>query len=353
MVAISEVMANSYGLGVGDRLPLSLRTNDDAPQFYLQIAGIVRPLDAQDPFWFGQFSPLRPKSDARFASQMSALLPQDSFFELSERWFSPSDVTLQWYLQLDPSQIDTAELPQLQSLFNELEEENWRVGESGIRIETEMHETLQAFVVQSTAVRAPLIALTATMVLSALYYVIMTASLSLQHLQREFAILRGRGSSAGQIFRLQLQESTLLTLIAVASGPGLAWLFVSALSRMGPLADVRQAEWVLRLPTAAWLAAAVGGIACIFSLIFPLPSVLRRSIVTYQSTISRGEQTAWWQRYYVDVFILLAGLILLWRVRTNGGIIGGNAIQPRVDWLLLIAPLALMLGARQFCWADI
>ena len=111
------------------------------------------------------------------------------------------------------------------------------------------------------------------------------------------------------------------------------------------MADVREAEWVLRLPEAAWLAAAVGAAACIISLMLPVPAALRRSIVNYQQELARSGKKPLWQRFYLDVVLLLVGLILLWRLQIFGSLIGGSSAEPRVDWLLLAAPLALLLGA--------
>jgi hypothetical protein len=47
----------------------------------------------------------------------------------------------------------------------------------------------------------------------------------------------------------------------------------------------------------------------------------------------------------MDVFVLLAGLILIFRLRIYGSILGGAPGQPQVDWLLLLSPLALLLGS--------
>ena len=69
--------------------------------------------------------------------------------------------------------------------------------------------------------------------------------------------------------------------VAVLSGPGLAWLLVRGLAVAGPMADVGQVGWGVALPQASWVAALVGALACAVSLLTPLPSTLRRSIVTY------------------------------------------------------------------------
>jgi hypothetical protein len=179
----------------------------------------------------------------------------------------------------------------------------------------------------------------------ALFYVTMAAASALRQVQREFAVLRSRGASGWQLFRLQLLEASLISGVAIISGPVLAWLFVRGLATFGPLADVGQAEWTLQLPQAAWLAAVVGAAACLGSLLIPVPAALRRSIVAHQQALTRADSQPWWQRLYLDVFVLLVGLILLWRLHIYGTIVGGSPVRPRVDWLLLLSPLALLLGS--------
>lgn len=343
-VVIGEPMALSYELQVGDRLPLSIRQNGVEPELWLEVAGIIKPVDGQDRFWFGDLSPMKAQSDARYVAQFTALVPEELLFLVADAWFRPSDISFEWLLLLSPAGLTVKELPALRARLANLEDGEWRMGDSSVRIETELPLTLSSFEAQSTGVRAPLLALTSTAVLLALYYVVMAAALSLQQVEREFATLRGRGASGWQLYQLQLLEGGLISLVAVAAGPGLAWLFVSLLTVWGPLADVRQAEWLLRLPSAAWLAALIGGVVCLASLLIPVPVMLRRSIVAYQHILSRTNRKPWWQRYYLDLFILLGGTALAWRLQSAGSILGGSLEQPRLDWLLLLAPLALLLG---------
>ena len=48
---------------------------------------------------------------------------------------------------------------------------------------------------------------------------------------------------------------------------------------------------------------------------------------------------------YLDVFVLVAGMVLLWRLRLVGGMTTGGPGGARLDWLLLLAPVAMLLGA--------
>jgi hypothetical protein len=103
-------------------------------------------------------------------------------------------------------------------------------------------------------------------------------------------------------------------------------------------------EWGLSLPQAAWLAAGVAAFASVSSFLLPLPKVLRESITTHMQRQVRAAGPAWWQRNYLDVLALLIGMVLLYRLELYGSFIGGTRQDPQVDFMLILAPLSLLLG---------
>ncbi len=341
---IGEEMAAAYNLEVGERLPLSARRDETQPSFYLLVSGIARPLETQSPYWFGEFSPLRAQSDERWTAQFTALLPPDQFFPVANRYFSGASHQFFWHVLLDPARFRSADITALQAQLGQLPDD-LRGTSPAINPESKLVDVLANFATQATAVRAPLYFLTAEVVLLTLYYVIMVAALAVRQVEREFAVLQSRGASGGQIFRIQTAEALLIAGLAFVSGPLLAVTLVRGLTIMGPLADVGEAGWGLSLPQTAWLAAGVAAVACIVGLLLPVRRAIERSIVVYQQSTIRNEERPFWQRYYLDVFLLAVGLILLWRLHFYGSLVGGTAVRPRVDWLLLLSPIALLLGS--------
>ena len=87
----------------------------------------------------------------------------------------------------------------------------------------------------------------------------------------------------------------------------------------------------------------MGALLVLVSLLLPVPATLRQSIIAEQN---REEKAAAWQRYYLDIFMLVLGLILLWRLELFGSFIGtlSGATSIQVDWLLILAPLLLLLA---------
>ena len=48
---IFEPMAEAYNIRLGDRLPMSRNNDETKPSFWIEISGIIQPLDARDPYW--------------------------------------------------------------------------------------------------------------------------------------------------------------------------------------------------------------------------------------------------------------------------------------------------------------
>ena len=340
---ITTDMADAYELSVGQQLPISLRDDSNVPDASIEVVGIVKSTDFREPYWMGANSPLRVRSDANWTARYSVLVPDDAFWQITNELFSSHRPELAWHILIDPQTITTEEIRPLRrriaAFVNSLEELSFRT-----RVTTNLADILLTYANQSELVQAPIYLLTAEIVLLTLFYVIMVSSLAVRQVEREFTVMRSRGAASGQIFRLQLLEAAIISIIAFVSGPLLGVALVRVLGDAGPLRDVSQVGWTLQITTIAWIAAAFGALGCIAGLMLPLRSALQRSIVTQQQSSIRDEKPPWWQRLYLDVFVLLLGLVLLWRLQLYGDLLGGGAGRPRLDWLLLLAPLALLLG---------
>jgi hypothetical protein len=343
-VVVGEPMARTYQLEVGDRLPISFRRDENEPSRWLQVSGIIRPLDPGHAYWSVEIHPLQPQSSKQGSTRYSAIVPAESFYRGIAILFPEGESRVTWNVQLAPGQFILARIFDLRNRIAVLKKDLHQ-GDLSVVLTTGLDELLNDYSAQAGAVRGPLYLLMAEIAILVLYYVILVAALSVQQSQREFAVLRSRGASGGQLFAIQAAEAVLITLIAFLSGPVLATLLLRGLTLFGPLSDVVPGDWAVSLTRASWLAAGLGAVVCVVALLLPVVPALRRSIVAHQQDIARPSQAPWWQRLYLDVILLVAGLILLWRLYLYGSIIGGSAGQPQVDWLLLLSPLALLLGS--------
>jgi ABC-type lipoprotein release transport system permease subunit len=341
---ISEGMARSTVLRVGDRVPLSIEQYGATPDLWIEVVGVVRPQNPRDPYWFGEFGPLTSQSTGRWSAQHSAVIPMDAFFPAASWLFPADDMELAWHVLLRHDALSVAGIgpfqEQLAGLDTALDALQPRVA-----LDTGVLGILATFQEQLESVRVPLYIFVAEVMLLVLYFVTMIAALSVRQVERELAILRSRGTSSWQVARIQIVEALIILTVAFVSGPWLGAALVKGLAWVGPLADVGQAGWSLSLTKSVWLAAGIGTLACLAALLLPLGPVLRRSIVTHQQVMARSVRPPWWQRLYLDVFVLVGGLVLLWRLRLYGEMSTGGPGGAQLDWLLLLSPVAFLLGA--------
>ncbi|MEJ2208390.1 MAG: FtsX-like permease family protein, partial [Anaerolineae bacterium] len=342
-VIVGEAMARALVLRLGQRLPLSLEPDSPEPDAWLEVAGIARPKDPLDAYWFGGYSPLTSQNAPAWSAQYSAIVPEDAFWPTVAALFPGDGASLAWHVLLRHDAFSALDIEPFQAQLAGLDAELDSLRPS-VTLETGVPDILARFQVQMASIRVPLYILIAEVMLLALYFVSMVAALSMRQVEREFAILRSRGSSAWQVARIQLIEALAIGAVAFVSGPWLGAGLVRALAWIGPLADLQQVNVRLTPGPGAWLASGVGALACLASLLLPLRPALRRSIVIHQQMAARSSRAPWWQRFYLDVFALVAGLILLWRLRLYGEMVSGGPGGVRLDWLLLLAPVVLLLG---------
>lgn len=343
-VVIGESMAREYELEVGDCLPVSLRGDASSPFQRLQVSGIVRPRDPGDGYWLVDMHPLQDQGGEQQSRRYSAILPAGSFYHAVATLLPGTKSRVTWTVQLDPGQITVAGTYDLRGRIAALKRDLY-VDQLRILLTSGLDTLLADFAVQAEAVRGPLYLLISEITFLVLYYVVLVAALSTQQAEREFAVLLGRGATGRQIFAIQAVEAILIAAIALVSGPGLANLFLRGLVRLGPLADVVHRDWIAALVPASWFAAALGAVVCIVGLLLPVRPALRRSILAHRQRLTRPPRAPWWQRLYLDVILLLIGLVLLWRLYLYGGVVAGSTSRPQVDWLLLLSPLVLLLGS--------
>jgi hypothetical protein len=342
--AVSELLAESYELQVGDRLPLSKNDRESEPSLWLQVTGILRANNAQEAFWFGEFSPLAVRSEPQYSAEYSALLPAAALLEVQQGLFRGARSELTWNVLLDPASVQVEDIPELRAQVMALRTE---LGEQTptIAMQTQLDEVLESFTNQAWVVRITMYVLIIEILFLALYYLGMVASLSVQQVEGEYANLASRGGSFGQIFRLQAVEAGLVCLLALLAGPGLARLIVWGLAKAGPIAALNHSDWIARLPGAAWAAAGLGAVVGAAGLLIPVRQAVQRSIVTYTQTRSRPEQAPWWQRMYLDVLAATGAVVLVWRLHSYGSLANLGGVPGQVDWLLLVAPLALLVSS--------
>ncbi len=339
--AISKQMATVYSLKTGDLLGVSIRNNEAEPSFFIQISGIYQARDASDTFWLIQNNPFQ-SNNSRYLSEFGLILPEENFIFQTELLFPSSNVQLSWLGIIQPHSVNrgtTSEIIRgIDSVKLELNRFEYKVS-----LETNLDNFLEEFDVQASSIIPPIYLMIGEVVFLGLYFVLMVAALSIRQVEGELSTLTSRGANFRQLLGFQIFDALLICTAALIAGPILAYGFVFGLEKIGPLAEINQSDWIIRIPSASWLAAGICVLACFTALLIPIVPILRSSVILYKQKIARRKTLPWWQRYYLDLMILAVGLIATWRLSLYGSISG--ITLGKIDWLLLLAPLLLLIGS--------
>lgn len=341
---VSEQMAAAYSLVVGDQLPISEKINETQPSYWVEITGVYQMIEASDPYWLIQANPLAPTNN-RYLAEFGVILPTEDYFLNTIALFPRSNFQQTWLAIINPAAIHsdniTAMIAGIESIRSSLTEL-----EPKVAFDTNLDKFLEDFNLHASEIIPPLYLIIGEVLFLGLYYVTMVAALSVRQVEGELSIIVSRGADFSQLLRIQLFDVLLICATAFLLGPILAYGLIFSLARIGPLADLSQVDWIVRLPAASWKAAGISVLACFTALIVPVIPILRGSIVHYHQKITRRNTSPWWHRYYVDILLLLIGLIAIWRFSLYQSISGINA--DKFDWLLLLAPLVLLIGSAAF-----
>lgn len=138
---IFEPLAEVYNLRVAVRLPMSRNNHETKPSFWIEISGIIRPLDARDPYWIIDHNPFRTTANTRYQAEFSAVLPEDKFRIVTVVYFPNAHLILNWLAVIDPIFIETENINKIIKGI-ESTRANLSSFESQVTLETNLGEFL-------------------------------------------------------------------------------------------------------------------------------------------------------------------------------------------------------------------
>ncbi|MGE5223963.1 MAG: FtsX-like permease family protein [Omnitrophica WOR_2 bacterium] len=344
-VLVSEPLATELGVQVGETYA-SLEEQDieskgPAAQFPVRIAGIWKPKDISDPFWFYQFASLTD----RF------LVPEATFRDRISPYMSNEVYLGIWYYVLDGSNFRISDTQAfLRNLMN-IHMESISLLDN-MRLDISPVEALVTYERESRLLTIFLYALSIPFLALILAFISLISGLSTQVRRNEIAMYRSRGTTVFQLVGMAILESLLLGAFALAIGAP-AGMFIArffgqtqSFLKIGSLPDLR----VEMVPSAIALGLVVVAVSLVFQVI-PTLSASLHTVVTYKQERARELRRPWWQRAYLDILILIPAGYGAYQLRLQGSLIrsfslGGNPFENPLLFLvpvLAIFAVALLL----------
>ncbi|VAW31587.1 hypothetical protein MNBD_CHLOROFLEXI01-2970, partial [hydrothermal vent metagenome] len=320
-------------LQVGDQLR-SLDGN-----FRINIVGVVQPNDPNSDVWWGD---LRPFSFTR-APLTGPNSPETIILSL----FVPAETMEQtfgggqrsWRLLIDASQITVNNVDVVQANLSRAS------SELRLTLQTGLLEIINQYQTALATAQVTLFLLTVQSLIFVLYTLAMISSFLLDQSRGVLATLAGRGFNGRQITQIFAIQAFLLAFLGAAPlGPllaqGLLTVWGNLTNTVVPTA-LAQESWQLSLLAAAfsWL-----------TLIIAIYGGTRGTVLDWQRQLARPSTQAGWQKYYIDIFLLLLGGLIYWQLQDTGTVVARLAENEALaaagvsDPLLLLGPSLLLIA---------
>lgn len=345
--------AELFGLSVGDLVQLTPSMGNPT-MVTVEIVGIMLPDDPTEEYWQDNATlildpgPLAEAPDLGVAvipeePPLVMFVTEDALINGLGAAFPGSLVSSTWFIFIDKDLMKTIPPKELVSRIDGLETALSRNIE-GSALFTGISSLLRRFERRSFFAAIPLLLLMTIMVITVLYYMAMMISYLVKTRENDVALLRSRGISTTHLMKIYALEGVVLTVIAVLMAPFLALALIALSGKLPYFQDITGGAMLpVELKLTPFLVAAAVGMVSL--AIYVIPSVIgdRTGLIIHKLRSSRPPLVPAFQRYYLDILLLVLGGLIFWELNARGQLVSGGLFQDvEVNEALLLAPVLLL-----------
>ncbi len=321
----SENFANEFGVQVGDTY--SLRT--DTRQIPVYIVGLWRAADPTAPYWDVKDENLLFVNEETYTGIISDTVIDELRSSI-------------WSITANGSSLHAADIAALEERIRTIGAQADRLLPKTALIASPL-EALARYQANAPTLTYLLFAFSVPILSLILAFIGLVAGLFVGQQRGEMAILRSRGASSYQVVGISLLQGILLGAVALAGGVGLAFWITSSIGKARSFLDFSAAGGLRVSMTPQVLGYGLLGIAIILiiQVLIPTLSAAENTIVTYKQERARSFRVPWWQKYWLDVILLIPAAYGLWQLteQSKQALSGSETIpDPLQNSLLLLVP---------------
>jgi hypothetical protein len=343
-VVLAEAYAKQLGLAVGDVVALDQRGWETSEVFTARISGLIREIDGDDPYWFSP-SPLRNESSSGI--DINLLTSRASMERIPPQFLPQPQVQVGWRIAFDPTQLPFTQLQPAAERITSLDTELRRAflaseeSQGSFVYSSSLPTLLDSYRQEIVFLNIPFGLLLLQLGALVLFFLVLIAALVRRGERREIAMLQSRGAQDSQIIWLRMLEAFIICASTSLVAPFIA---EQVLAWYIPTFTGIESIQLELTPTVFLFAAGTALLALVLLTATLLP-VLREPLISAGGVGSRSHSQTWWQKYYLDVVLLIVGGAALFQLTRSQSIVAQSATgNAQADPLLLLAPTLLFVA---------
>jgi hypothetical protein len=334
------------GAQVGDRFAAVPTISSDIPHVYVTISGAFDWEDANDSelvdFTEKSLQTRTLTTDLRL---MPFFISRQSFLEALGPSIGSMSAGYYWYLKTDPSLInaDNAQLTvgNIQVMASRSVAALQTVSQT-----TGLDDALIEYDQRLFFSRLPMFIVLILIAFVILYYVATMSSLLVENQRSEVAQFRSRGSDTSQILMVFILEGATIAVLAAIVAPIIAAFTISLLGLTPAFFGLTGGGLLsVEISPSAYALSVLGGVLGFVALLIPAIQASRFGITQQRQQSSRPSALPVFQRYYLDVLLLLIAIFLFRQLTEQGSVVARDVFGAAVADELLLAVPGLVLVA--------
>ena len=343
-VVLPAAIARRADISSGDTLQLDQRGWDTSQVFTMQVTGIIRESNPDAAYWF---KPSSLRLDASGSDiEPNIFTTRASMERIPPAYLPQPRVQIGWRVVFDHKALPFSEIDSAVSDLEALETDLRRAFLQRDDIQgtfvynTGLPGLLNQYAQEIVFLNVPFGLLLVQLGALVLFFLVLIAALVRRGERREIALLQSRGAFDRQLLLVRDIEAFIICTLAALIAPFLAQqlllLYVPALTGIDTIPLNLQ-------PIVFGFSGGAAFVAFILLLVTLLP-VLRQPLILAGGSASRSDSQTWWQKYYLDVVLLIVGMAALVQLTGSQSLLAESGETTQVDPLLLLAPTLLFVA---------
>ena len=341
---VPSSQAEMFGIDVGDSVALVPLRSGKHPYVLVTVSGLFDVIDSAT-----GLNDLESKIFSRGTSinfeALQFYVTEEVYFDVLGSGFPKLDSIYAWHLDLDKDEIEANNafdiLVNLRILGNSL-------GSGLFAYEqiTDLDKALVTFERKHFFTKLPMLVAMILIVVVILYYILTIASMVIGRQRDEIVLLRSRGASSIQIVTVFLLESATISFVGALLGPIIAGFTIALLGYTPAFSALTSGSMLpVDISLSSYGISFVGGFLTFLALGVPAIQASKIGTVRHRQELARPVLQPAFQRYYVDVVLLVIAVVIFRQLSEQGSVVATNVFGDRIVDQVLLAMPALVLTA--------
>ena len=332
-VVVSQTALVKLRLLVGETLQSAVVKDAEGNPIRIRVTGVYEPSEHGDYYW------QTGADEADNYVFMDMELFRSSFMGENASKFT---ITCNYYPMFEYKDIRASQVDALLDTTVEMTEE----GPYRTTMDRPAYrDILETYLNKQTRIRATLLILQIPVLIMLGAFLFMISGQMYEMERNEISVIKSRGSSGGQIFRLYLYQCTVITLAGGVLGILLGGVFSRILGSAKSFLEFDSTRTLqLTYTWEVWAYAAGAMVVTLFIMSLPAVKHSRVTIVKLKQQKAM-KRKSWWEKIFLDFILLGISLYGFYSFRKNSGNLGQNVMQgDSLDPLLYLSSSLFIVG---------